>query len=248
MRMTRGARFLCALLLVSSCAKPSKEADSRAVPAAEKPTAAATMVGMYNASEEGDVFTPCSTQARYTVAHEGEFDALQRAVAAAPHESSQPIIASLVGRVRSLAVAAGNPPRDELVVDRVLRVWPDETCEKAGVNTTLDNTYWRLVELNGHLVAGHEDQREVHLILRLDGHTAAGFAGCVAFSGEYHRDGSALRFERFRIPPTVCQYIDEQRAFLVTLASVTHYQILGESLDLRDDTGSIARLRAVYFR
>jgi hypothetical protein len=87
-----------------------EEADSRAVPAPEKPTAAATMVGLYTASGEGDVFAPCSTQARYAIAHEGEFEALQRAVAAAPHESTQPIVVSLVGRVRSFPVAEGNPP------------------------------------------------------------------------------------------------------------------------------------------
>lgn len=247
--MTRPVRFACAvLLLLSGCAKPSKTADTAAVPVPQNLPGAAVIVGTYAKTDDGATFTHCPTQARYPIAREGAFDALQRAVADAPHDVSKPLVVSLVGRLQPLPVVAGNPPRDQLIVDRVLRVWPDETCDKIGVDTPLDNTYWKLVELNGKAVATHEDQREVHMVLRIDGHAVDGFAGCADFAGEYHRDGSTLRFDRFRVPPTVCQYIDDQRAFLLALSRATHYQILGESLDLRDDTGSIARLRAVYFR
>jgi heat shock protein HslJ len=240
--------LVCALLLLSGCAKPSKTADTAPVATSENLPGAATLVGTYAETNDGATFTHCATQARYPFAREGAFDALRRAVADAPHDSSQPLVVSLVGRLQPLPVVEGSPPRDQLIVDRVLRVWPDETCEKVGVETSLDNTYWKLVELNGKAVAIHEDQREVHLILRVDGHSVGGFGGCNPLKGRYERDGSKLRFAGPASTLMACPYIDDEQAFTTALERVTHYQILGESLDLRDDTGSLARFRAVYFR
>ncbi len=246
----RAARWAAAALLVWGCTKPSQTADKApsATPPSRDLAGAATLVGTVDASDDLATFTQCGTHARYPFARDGAFDELRRAVAESPHDASQPLVVAVVGRLQPLPVVAGSPPRDQLIVDRVLRVWPDETCEKSGVETTLANTYWKLVELNGKAVATHENQREVHLTMRVDGRTVDGFAGCENFSGEYRRDGSAIRFERFKVPPSACQYLDEQRAFLVALSRATHFQILGESLDLRDDASSIARFRAVYFR
>ena len=45
-----------------------------------------------------------------------------------------------------------------------------------------------------------------------------------------------------------CPYLDEEQDFMKALEGVTSCQVLGESLDLRGETGSIARFRAVYLR
>ena len=246
--MIRAAQVVCAMLLVSACAKPSKTADTAPVPKSENPPGAATLVGTVAETNDGATFTHCATQVRYPITREGAFDALRRAVADAPHDASKPLVVSLVGRLQPLPIVEGSPPRDQLIVDRVLRVWPDETCEKIGVDTSLDNTYWRLVELNGKAVATHEDQREVHLTLRVDGYSMGGFAGCNQLTGHYERNGLKLHFTGLASTLMACPYLDDERAFTAALERVTNYQILGESLDLRDDAQSVARFRAVYFR
>ncbi len=192
--MIRAARAVCVTLLLWGCAKPSKTADTTPIPASQNLPGAAVIVGAVAEIEDGATFTHCATQARYPIAREGAFDALQRAIADAPHDSSKPIVVSLVGRLQPLPVVQGSPPQDQLIVDRVLRVWPEETCEKVGVNTSLDNTYWRLVELSGKAVVTHADQREVHLTLRVDGFSVGGFAGCNQLTGHYERNGLKLHF------------------------------------------------------
>lgn len=246
--MTRGLRVVCAFVLFTSCNKPPKTAHTAAVPAAENPPGAAVLVGTFLEDDVGADFVHCATQARYPVAHQGAYQALSHAVRDVPHDASQPIVVSLIGRLQPLTVFPPSPPRDQLIVDRVLRVWPDETCEKVGVNTSLDNTYWKLVELDGKPVVTHEDQREVHLTLRVDGHSIGGFAGCNQLTGRYEREGLKLRLTGLASTLMACPYMDDERAFTTALERVTNYQILGESLDLRDDTQSIARFRAVYFR
>jgi heat shock protein HslJ len=169
-------------------------------------------------------------------------------VAGVPRDNARPLVVSLIGRFRVQDGLITPLPRFELVVDEVLGVWPEETCEKAGVHTTLDNTYWKLVELNGKPVTVHEDQREMHLILRTQNNQLGGFGGCNALTGRYEVDGDRLRFVGVVSTEAACSYLADEEAFVTALARVTNYQSVGESLQLRDDTGPIARLRAVYFR
>jgi len=250
MRNALATVLLLAALGSSGC-RESKTVASDAPPVVpprvqgNKP-GAATIVGTYSETAGDAVFTHCATRARYPIAREGDFEVLARAYASVLHET--PVVVSLVGRLQPLPIVEGSPPRDQLIVDRLLRIWPDETCEKATVHTTLDNTYWKLVELNGMSVTTHEDQREVHMILRADLNNVHGFAGCNPFGAQYEANGARLRFFGLSAAESVCAYIDEEREFLATLQRATNYQFLGESLDLRDDARSIARFRAVYFK
>jgi heat shock protein HslJ len=252
MRRAIASGLLLAALCSWGCAPP-KTAASDGSPTAptnapkNKP-GAATVVGTYSESADGAMFTHCATRARFPIAREGDFEVLANAYASVPHEPGAPVVVSLVGRLQPLPIVEGNPPRDQLIVDRLLRIWPDETCEKATVHTTLDNTYWKLVELNGKPFATHEDQREVHVILRADSNQVRGFAGCNPFEGQYEGKGTRLRFHSLAVAESACAYIDEEVAFIAALERVTNCQSLGESLDLRDDVRSIARLRAVYFK
>ncbi len=248
--MRGGFGLLCAILLLSSCAKPKSNTPHTAplVRAPDDPPGSAVLIGTYFEAGDSALFTHCATRAQYPLAREGALDALRRSVAHAPHDPTQPIVVSLVGRLQPLPVREGVPPRDQLIVDRLLRVWPDEICDKVGVDTSLDNTYWKLVELNGAPVATHEGQHEVHVILRAHDRSVGGFGGCSQLSGRWEREGTRLRFTGLGSTPTPCPHSDEEAAFTKALDTVTEYQILGESLDLRSGTESVARLRAVYLR
>jgi copper homeostasis protein (lipoprotein) len=204
--------------------------------------------GAYSYMADAGIFAYCDTGARYPVAMQADNVALERAYLGVPHEPGAPVIVTLLGRLEPMLPMEGSTPRDHLIVERFLQVWPGETCEKLGVETTLVNTYWKLVELGGEAVVPRENQREVHLTLHIDGNRAAGFAGCNQFTGVYEHEGGRVRFSRMAATLMACNYLDDERAFLQTLERVTSYQILGESLDLRDDAGTIARFRAVYLR
>lgn len=204
------------------------------------------MPGLYSYMADAATFTRCGTGATYPVAMEGDQAALERAYLAAPHVAGAPVMVTLQGRVEMRPSMEG-PPREHLVVDHFDEVWPEETCEKLGVATPVTNTYWRLAELNGEPVQPFSDAREAHILLRDDAPVVRGFGGCNAFTGGYVRDGTALRFEKVAATQSACPHLDFETAFLDVLGRVTRYRILGETLLLFDETGRVARFRAVYF-
>jgi heat shock protein HslJ len=249
---TRAAGFLLGVCVLVACAEKKTVTTPPATPplqtqAQRDPPGSAIIVGTVAASDSELTFVHCPTHAPYPIKREGVYDELYRAVVSVSGGTGAPVIVSLMGRLQPMPIVPGRPPRDQMIVDRLLRVWPDETCEKLGVQTPLRNTYWKLVELNGAPVTSHENQKEVHLTLRLDGETVDGFAGCNGFSGRFEQMGPRLRFVKLTSTLMACPYLEEEQAFLNTLERVTNFQILGESLDLRDDAGSLARCRAVYF-
>jgi heat shock protein HslJ len=250
---TRVAGLLLATCALLACAEKKSVSTTpstvppTATPARRDPPGSAIIAGSIEVTDSGLTFVHCATRAPYPIAREGAFDELDRAVANVPNPEGTPVIVTLMGRLQPLPIVEGRPPRDQMIVDRLLRVWPDESCQKIDVKTPLQNTYWKLVELKGASVTPHEDQKEVYLTLRMEGDTVDGFAGCNGFSGRFERNGSLLRFVALKSTLMACPYLEEEQAFFKVLESVTSYQILGESLDLRDDVGSLARCRAVYF-
>jgi heat shock protein HslJ len=244
----KSARAWCFALLLSSCSKPATTTNSAPLHASGDLPGSAIIVGTYCDTSDGPYFVHCATQARYSVAREAAFETVAGAYETTPHEPGEKIVVSLVGRFEPLPVVEGSPPRDQLIVDRLLRIWPEETCEKVSVQTPLANTYWKLVELDGKPVTSYAGTREIHMILRLDGHTLGGFGGCNQLAGRYSQQGTNLRFSEIPATPTDCVSAEHELAFTNALDRTTTYQILGESLDLRNDAGSIARFRAVYLR
>ena len=239
--------LVCVFALGCTEAKqePSSTPDSVATADSSLP-AAAVLVGWYQENAGRATFRMCTTLGSLIVAPEGAAEPVH-------HEyervaAGKPVIASLTGRIEAREDARSGETREFLVIERFERVWPEESCEKLGVDTSLENTYWRLVELNGATVTAHEGQREVHVILRLDGNVG-GFGGCNHLTGRYQRDGTTLRFADLGSTLMACPYSDDEAAFMTALQNTASFRILGESLDLRDGEGkSIALLRAVYLR
>src|SRR6187399_3253231 len=64
------------------------------------------------------------------------------------------------------------------------------------VTANLENTYWKLAEMNGQPVITPTDAREVHMILGADRaeKQIKGFAGCNTIGGSYSTDGSKIKF------------------------------------------------------
>jgi heat shock protein HslJ len=194
---------------------------------------------------DAGLFTYCGTDARFPVALKGDNAALERAYGSVTHQPGAPVLVTLYGRLEPQMPMEGKLPQDHVIVDRFLQVWPDETCDKVAVEAPLAGTHWRLVELNGQPAAAHEGQEEAHFTLDAGAQRVSGFAGCNRFTGGYRQTGWNLRFSQLASTRMACPNSDDEQVFLKALESVTSYQILGGSLDLRAESGSVARFRAV---
>jgi heat shock protein HslJ len=68
--------------------------------------------------------------------------------------------------------------------------------EKRMSTANLENTYWKLSEMNGKPVVTPEDSREVHIVLTKEGTETRlkGFAGCNNMGGSYSLSGNTIKF------------------------------------------------------
>jgi heat shock protein HslJ/pimeloyl-ACP methyl ester carboxylesterase len=204
------------------------------------------MTGSFTYMADAGLFTDCLTGEKLPVAQEGDNAALERAYLSAISRPAEPVLVTVSGRVVPRPSADGGGTRDHLYVDRFLNEWPGESCETSTVQTTLSNTYWKLIEVNGAPVQSRDDQPEVHMLLERVGNQVRGFAGCNRFFGSYEVRGDSLRFGQLASTMTACPYLDEESAFFAAMQKVSRFEIMGEMLELQGEGSSRVRFRAVY--
>jgi len=205
----------------------------------------ARLIGIFTYMADAGLFTDCTTGERFPVAHEGDNAALERAYLASVSEPPEPAMIIVDGKIAERPAVDGEGTRRFLIVERFVKVWPDEKCDKSSVETPLTNTYWKLVEIDGTPVETHEQQREVHMVLETDENKVRGFAGCNQFFGGYETSGNALSFGELASTRTACPYLDEETAFFKALGEVRTFEIFGESM-LLTGGGAPVRFKAVY--
>jgi heat shock protein HslJ len=110
----------------------------------------------------------------------------------------------------------------------------------------LENTYWKLVDLNGKPVAAAARRREPYLRLNPEGKTLQGSGGCNAMRGAYQLDGSKLRLTQIATTRMACPdpYMNQESAFLKALEATDSFKISGDTLELHGGGKSIARFEA----
>ena len=112
---------------------------------------------------------------------------------------------------------------------------------------SLENTHWRLSEINANPILTAEGSRDVHLILTPTGgeKKLTGFAGCNTMGGSYTLSGNDIKF---MIYSTKMMCASEQMVvedFLMkVLTSATSYKINGDVLELLDGETSLADFKA----
>jgi len=233
-----------ALAVFSGCASEGKRGRQMQPACAAQST---RMAGMYEYLADAGWLTDWASGKRAPVAMEADNAALERAYLGVREEPGAAVLVTLEGRIAGRPPMEGEGTREHLIVERFDQVWPGESCEKSAVATPLENTYWKLVALNGTGVETHADQREIHIRLRPEEERMTGFAGCNQIMGGYETKGNSLAFGPMGSTMMACPYLDDETAFLGALEGVTRFVILGESLVLSGDTGDLARFRAVYF-
>jgi heat shock protein HslJ len=95
------------------------------------------------------------------------------------------------------------------------------------------------------------DTREVYLLLRHEGNTAEGHAGCNRFGGSVTVAApDQLTFGPLRSTRMACPALATESSFLQALEATRRYRISGDTLRLYDASSPqpLARLEAVYLR
>lgn len=212
--------------------------------------------GEFRYMADAATFTDCASGLRWPVAMVGDYLALERQYSQQRSTAGAPLLVHLQGRIVVMPAMEG-PPREHLVVDSFGSAQAGASCGAASgqaaspATATLQNTYWKLVELGGRAVAMlPQQEREVRITLGLDGARLMGFSGCNQLMGAYAQDGQALKFTqlggtRMACPQPIAKL---ENQVLAMLAATTGQRIEGEQLSLLKGTQVLARFEAVYLR
>jgi heat shock protein HslJ len=107
-------------------------------------------------------------------------------------------------------------------------------------------TQWNLVELNGSAVHASSAEGQVYIYLQQDGDKLSGSDGCNRFFGSYDLSGNSLEFHSVAQTLMACKggFTDREVEFLDALKLVTSYQVAEGTLQLKVDDRVLARFQA----
>ncbi len=198
------------------------------------------MRGMYTLKGDTGFLTECRSGVRFPVSTEKENAALEHSYNVTPHGQGEPLLVSIEG---SLIKQFG---REEVVVDRFIRIIPEQDCNGERTDTGLFNTTWRLIELAGKPVTLAEGQQVPFVMLEVKGNRMHGFSGCNRFFGTYLVKGEIFVFNKMAATRMAClKGTALEDGFLKAMSKTEAYRIRNGILELRDrDENILARLKA----
>lgn len=131
------------------------------------------------------------------------------------------------------------PPNGHEIDLMLVRAQP--TREEGSASTaTLENTYWKLVQLGDQPVDVASEQREPYIVLHSEEKRVAGFGGCNRLTGGYTLSGDKLTFSQMAGTMMACdEGMEYEKALHEALLKVASWRIEGETLDLYDESGSL---------
>ena len=114
----------------------------------------------------------------------------------------------------------------------------------------VENTYWKLTQLNGMTVVATQRQREPHFVLHQDSGLMTGSGGCNSVSGTYKLEGDRLSFGPLAGTMMSCgDGMEAERNFLGALQKGGRARVASQHLELLDGSGGVAaRFDAVYIK
>lgn len=108
----------------------------------------------------------------------------------------------------------------------------------SSVAPKLENTEWKLVELNG--ATAQTGPKGAFLTLDSASHRVSGSGGCNRLVGSYQVMGDQLRFSPMAGTRMACaQGMEVEQAFLEAVGQVSRWKITGGKLQLLDSTGKV---------
>lgn len=113
------------------------------------------------------------------------------------------------------------------------KVGANGSKQKAGKrpDSTLTNTYWKAVELNGKPVTLGAGGKELHMILDGEKGRARGYSGCNTYHGPYEEKDTQMKLGPMAATMMACmEGMGQEQRFLQALAKTHHLEISGEKL------------------
>jgi uncharacterized lipoprotein YbaY/heat shock protein HslJ len=238
--LTRGAGREAHMTLVAVPQSPQRQQEP---PQAE---AGMGLQGMFRYMADAALFRDCRTGKTFPVSMEGGYIELERAYLNSGIESGYELMVQLKGRYLERPAMEGNRNEVSLIVDKLEKIDPENSCAPTE-HAALQNTYWKLIELDGKPVKTPANSREAHIILSTERSGAHGHAGCNNFFGNYSSASDTLTFSALGSTMKACpEGMDTEQAFLQALGETTRYEISGQFLTLFAKDRPLARLEAVY--
>ncbi len=205
------------------------------------------MRGMYEYMADAGMFTECRTGQRWPVAQVEDNLALERAYLAARSRPAEQVLVSLQAGVE---VREGMQPdlrRPMLVPYRFIAASPGEACAERFATLPLEDTRWRLTQLDGQPVSSGEGRHAPELLFDRNGHRLSGSDGCNRVGAVYRLEGGQIRLGQVAATRMACPDEDDmQRRFAEMLARLESCNLLGRQLEFYDARGRrLARLEAI---
>jgi heat shock protein HslJ len=139
--------------------------------------------------------------------------------------------------------------RPTLIVEKFISI-DEQGCSGPQSTAQLENTYWKLMTIDGVPTASPEGAREIHFVLHSEGHRVAGFAGCNQMMGNYQLAGAKIDFSQVGGTLMACEYgMEQEQQFQQMFTRVAGWKIAGETLQLLDGAGTVlATFESRYLR
>jgi len=118
--------------------------------------------------------------------------------------------------------------------------------EKPRTEATLENTYWRLYEMDGKLVETPADAREVYIKLTEKKSLLEGYAGCNIITGNYELGKETLTFEP-SLTERLCDDMTTENYVINALTKANRHELNGLHLLLYQGTYLLAIFEAKYY-
>jgi heat shock protein HslJ len=122
-------------------------------------------------------------------------------------------------------------------------------CATAGrtASPSLEEIYWRLVELNGRPAVNNAGELRAHLRFTRDSARVVGSTGCNRLTGTFTRNGTTLRFGPTATTRMACldsRLNVQERTLLAALQGTARHEVAGDTLSLIGPSGVLARFVA----
>jgi heat shock protein HslJ len=196
-------------------------------------------------------FKDCSDGNVYAFAENDELDRMMVAISTGIDRTDGRTYVTFEGELIEVDASGEGRTGPQMKVDRFIRAWPGQRCERARADSSLTNTYWRIVRLLGKELKVEDGQREPHLVLRNeDAHPSCSTTvGCNQIFGGYEIEGDQIKFGPMMTTLMACPPpLDALESDLIAaLDRSARYHILAHTMELYDENGSpVALFEAVY--
>jgi heat shock protein HslJ len=118
-------------------------------------------------------------------------------------------------------------------------------------DSSLTETYWKLIELMGKPVAiTTSGKKEVHIKFRKEGNRVEGFGGCNGFGGKFEtKNNFNISITNVISTMMACPDLATENELFNVLKTVDNYYIKGDTLSLsKAKMATMARFVAVYLK